>query len=169
MKNIGVDVPTMLMGLVLGVCLIGSATQCMNDDSVYTDYCQRIKTSFPDTLAWHLAIYMDIHTCLTCCEDMKSWQELEATIPQYDGMMSIWAPQADSLDVAEAMRLEGITTPIRVLDQDIVERLNKTKLVRPIVALFDSTCRPALVREALPSAKARVFNQQMLDTLRSRR
>lgn len=166
MKIVGLSVLAVLVGSVLVVCLIGSVTQCSNDYSVFDDYCQRLKPSFPDTLRWHLAIYMDIHTCLTCCEDMKSWQELEAAAPQYGGTMSIWAPQSDSLDVAEAMRLEGIKTPVRVLDQDIAERINKTKLIRPIVALFDGACRPVLLREALPSAKAREFNQQILDSMR---
>lgn len=169
MKTTRKRILTIFAGVVSVFCLAFFSVQCKNDDTLYADYYQLIKTSFPDTARWHLAIYMDIRTCLTCCEDMKSWQELEAAVPGCGGTISIWAPQADSLDVAEAMRLEGIKTPVRVLAQDMAERINKTDVIRPMLALFDSTGRPVLTRGALPSAKAREFDQQMLDTICSQR
>lgn len=169
MKTTRKRILTLTAGIVFVVSLFLFAEQCKKDETLYTDYYQLITASFPDTARWHLAVYMDIHTCLTCCEDMKSWQELEAAIPGCGGMMSIWAPQSDSLDVAEAMRLEGIKTPVRVIDRAMAERINKTKIIRPMLALFDSIGRPVLTRGALPSAKARAFDRQMQDTICSGR
>jgi len=165
MKTTRKRILTIFLGALLIICLIFAAVQCRNDDTLFADYYQLIQASFPDTARWHLAIYMDIRTCLTCCEDMKSWQELETAIPGCGGTMSIWAPQADSLDVAEAMRLEGIKTPVRVIDQKMAERINKTEVIRPMLALFDSTGRLVLTRGALPSAKARQLDRQMQDTI----
>jgi hypothetical protein len=154
-----------LLGIAFLFLLTGSITQCTNEDEAYRKYC--LQVSAADTLKteWHLSIYLDIHACLTCCEDMASWQMLEGKIPECGGHFSIWAPRSDSVDVAEVMRLEGIKTPVHVLDQETVEFLQKRKMVPPIKVLFNGECERIVVQQALQASEAREFDREIIDKI----
>jgi len=136
-------------------------TQCVDEKEMYALYCDEVSGADGSGAEWHLAIYLDTNACLTCCEDMGSWQILEETIPECGGDFSIWAPLSDSIDVAEVMRLEGIKTPVHVLDQNIVKFMQHRNMVSPIKVLFDGTCQPVIVHQTLPRAEARKFDREL--------
>ena len=155
----------LLMGLAFLLLLSGSITQCTNEDEMYMQYCSQITAEDTENAEWYLAIYLDIHACLTCCEDMESWQMLEEKIPECGGRFSIWAPRSDSIDVAEVMRLEGIKTPVHLLDQETVEFLQKRKMVPPIKVLFNGECERIVVQQALQASEAREFDREIVDKI----
>jgi hypothetical protein len=111
---------------------------------------------------WHLAIYLDVNACLSCCEDMPAWIELEEKLPQCGGSLSLWAPRKDSVDVAVAMELEGIKTPVRVLGEDMIETLRWKGARTPIKVLFDNQCKPVRV---LGPPSGRIHSRQVVDEL----
>jgi len=155
--------------IILWLCILpvlsGSLTQCTDEEEAYTYYCSQIIESEEGNSAWHLAIYLDTNACLTCCEDMASWKMLEEEIPKCGGRFSIWAPKLDSIDVAEVMRLEGIKTPVHVLDQETVKFLQSRKMAPPIKVLFDSACQPVIIQQALKAPQARELDRALLDTI----
>ncbi|MEW5994869.1 MAG: hypothetical protein AB1744_10805 [Candidatus Zixiibacteriota bacterium] len=71
---------------------------------------------------------------------MQAWQDLEAQLPHCGGELSLWAPREDSLDVAEAMELEGLKTPVRLLNPELQEALGWQKIVTPVKVLFNGRC-----------------------------
>ena len=90
---------------------------------------------------WHMLIYLDINSCLTCTEDMGAWRKFETELTESGGELSLWSPPSDSLDVAEAMRLEGMQTPVQVLDSNAVRELGWKKLGTPVKVLLDNHYR----------------------------
>ncbi len=90
---------------------------------------------------WHMIIYLDINSCLTCTEDMDAWRALESDLDQAGGDLTLWAPPADSLDVAEAMRLEGMNAPVRILDSGVLGALGWERLGTPVKVLLDKQWR----------------------------
>ncbi|MEW5994859.1 MAG: hypothetical protein AB1744_10750 [Candidatus Zixiibacteriota bacterium] len=110
---------------------------------------------------------MDIRACISCCEDMKAWQELEAQLSHCGGELSLWAPREDSLDVAEAMRLEGLHTPVRVLRDDAIDALGWRKRPTPIKVLLDDRCQPRQEIGPVSKAESRRFLERLLEEIRS--
>ncbi len=138
MRNSKIMIATALTGLVLG------AASCRSEHS-YTSFCDRVAQISETDSGAHLAIYLDVRACLSCCEDMEAWQHMESELADAGVGFSLWAPQEDSVDVAVAMELEGLTTPVRVLSREILEALNWGKATPPIKVLFDNQCRPMKV------------------------
>lgn len=108
----------------------------------YGTFCNTIAEVSDGRVGKHVAIYLDVGACLSCCESMVAWQELEQKLPECGGSMSLWAPLEDSVDVAVAMELEGLKTPVRVLSDELVEALKWKKAKTPIKVLFDDQCKP---------------------------
>jgi hypothetical protein len=98
-----------------------------------------------DNPEWHLVIYMDVEACLACSEDMAAWNKLEDYINENNHEMSFWAPKGDSFDVAYAMELEGLTTPVRVLNKNTIKSLGWDKRLTPIKILFDKHRKPVYI------------------------
>ena len=90
----------------------------------------------------HFLIYIDIDACLACTEDMDAWIELENELPKHGCSFSLWAPPADSFDVAYAMELEGLKTPVRTLSVSTLEGLGWADARTPIRALLDNSGHP---------------------------
>ncbi len=88
---------------------------------------------------YHLLIYIDIDACLACTEDMAAWIELENELPKHGCSFSLWAPPADSFDVAYAMELEGLKTPVRTLSMSTLKDLGWADSRTPIRALLDDS------------------------------
>jgi hypothetical protein len=130
---------TIVLSILIGTILI-SASCGINP--AYTTFCHTISETSKDTTDWHLAIYLDVKACLSCCEDMEAWQELEQKLPECGGSLSLWAPLDDSVDVAVAMELEGMKTPVRVLSAEMLEALKWKKTRTPIKVLFNNQCKP---------------------------
>ena len=82
-------------------------------------------------------IYLDVNACLNCTKDMSIWSELEERLPDCGYTFSIFAPRSDSLDVAYAMELEGLQTPVQVLDENMINALGWSDRRTPIKALLD--------------------------------
>ncbi|MCK4460455.1 MAG: hypothetical protein KAW46_01560 [candidate division Zixibacteria bacterium] len=98
---------------------------------------------------YHFLIYIDIDACLACTEDMAAWIELEKNLPQCGCSFSLWAPASDSFDVAYAMELEGLRSPVRVVDRSIVREVERRRLQTPIKVLLDSLARPINIKGAV--------------------
>ena len=111
----------------------------------YTTFCTSVTGISGNNTDWHLVIYLDVKACLSCCENMEAWKELEAKLPQCGGVLSLWAPREDSADVAVAMELEGLKTPVRVLGAEMVEALDWKDARTPIKVLFDRECKPVRI------------------------
>ena len=90
---------------------------------------------------WHMLIYVDIQSCLACTEDMDAWRQLESTLAQSDGELTLWSPVSDSVDVAEAMLLEGMQAPVNVLDSHAIRELGWDELETPVKVLLDDQYR----------------------------
>lgn len=115
------------------------------DPESYRFFCDAVAEKAGAGSKWHIAIYLDINACLTCNEDMDSWRELQKKLPACDAVMSLWAPVKDSLDVAWAMKLEGMQSPVYVLDSNTIKNLNWTDRETPIKVLLDNQCRPVKI------------------------
>jgi hypothetical protein len=103
---------------------------------------------------WHMLLYLDIHSCLTCTEDMDAWRELQSTLAQAGGELTIWSPASDSIDVAEAMRLEGIQAPVNILDSNVVRALGWIKLGTPVKVLLDDQYRLVKIAGRMGNVRA---------------
>jgi hypothetical protein len=90
---------------------------------------------------WRLIVFMDVHACLTCTEDMDAWRQLRDTLAANDGIVSLWALREDSADVYWAMKLEGISSWVRVLSQRDLRKLSWDKLSTPVKMLLDRSCK----------------------------
>lgn len=93
------------------------------------------------TPGWHVVMYVDLESCLSCNEDMDAWRELQQRLVASGGTMSLWAPLADSLDVAVAMELEGMSAPVHTADPLLVEAINRSGIGTPVKVLLDNQCR----------------------------
>jgi hypothetical protein len=153
---------TRLMASTIMVGLCGILQSCGPSKAAYATLCTTIAEATGSNSDWHLAIYMDINACLSCCEDMPAWIELEEKLPQCGGSLSLWAPRKDSMDVAVAMELEGRKTPVRVLTVDMIEALTWKKSRTPIKVLFDSQCHPVKV---LGPPSGHFHSRQVVDEL----
>jgi hypothetical protein len=152
-----------LIALTFVIALSDIPQSCGPSKAAYVSLCSAVTEAAGSNTEWHLAVYMDINACLSCCEDMSAWIELEEKLPQCGGSLSLWAPRKDSMDVAVAMRLEGLKTPVRVLTADMIEALKWEKARTPIKVLFDNRCQPVKIQNP-PSGRieSRRAVEQML-------
>jgi hypothetical protein len=93
------------------------------------------------TPGWHVAVYLDMESCLYCNEELGAWRELGQSLLACGGAMSLWAPLADSVDVVVAMELEGMNGPVRTADPLLVESVRRSGIGTPVKVLLDNQCR----------------------------
>ncbi|MCK5127281.1 MAG: hypothetical protein KAR42_13585 [candidate division Zixibacteria bacterium] len=154
---------TIPLSMIVVLLVLSSVfTGCSSAQMDIQSLCQPLNEVANDSVNWHYAIYLDINACLTCCEDLKSWQMLEQKIPECGGMFSIWAPIEDSVDVAEVMRLEGIKSVIHILDSAIIESLQLKNTTPPIKMLISKDCNLEIVQGPLKAKEARKFDKKIL-------
>jgi len=134
----------MTLSVSLTVAMLHALASC-GDTSDYTALCREISVASDSVSNMRLAIYLDVRSCLACCEDMEAWQKLEQRLPECDVEFSLWAPKEDSLDVAVAMELEGLKTTVRVLSGKTVKALKWDYYTPPIKVLFDTECKPVRI------------------------
>jgi len=135
-------VGVVLVGAVL-LTVIAKSKPRSPDPALYGVLCESAQNS--DTDGWHVAIYLDIESCLACNEDMDAWRELEQCLLSNGGTLSLWAPAADSVDVVWAMKLEGFTSTVQIIDSQLVGDLGWTDLGTPVKVLLDNNCRPVKI------------------------
>ena len=123
------------------------------DPESYRFFCDAVAEKAGAGSKWHIAIYLDINACLTCNEDMDAWRELQEKLPECNAVLSLWAPRADSLDVAWAMKLEGLNSPVYVLDSQMVTALGWENKETPIKVLLDNQCQPIKIIHWLGNSK----------------
>jgi len=117
----------------------------------------------PDGFNRHFLIYLDTNSCLACTEDMSAWVQLERELPECGCSFSIFAPVADSFDVAYAMLLEGLSAPVQVLSKYDLIGLRWSGLRTPIKVLLDSLGRPIDIEGALRNQReSRDYAEQIL-------
>jgi hypothetical protein len=102
---------TRLMASTIMVGLCGILQSCGPSKAAYATLCTTIAEATGSNSDWHLAIYMDINACLSCCEDMPAWIDLEKKLPQCGGSLSLWAPRKGSMDVAARTTADGTGFP----------------------------------------------------------
>jgi hypothetical protein len=129
----------------LATIVLHTLASC-GDNKDYAALCRDLSVAADSSSRMHLAIYLDVRSCLACCEDMEAWQELEQRFAECNVAFSLWAPKEDSVDVAVAMELEGLKTPVRVIGDKIVKKLKWDYYTPPIKALFDGECNLVDVR-----------------------
>lgn len=86
----------------------------------------------------HFIIYLDVNACLSCTEDMSIWNELEERLLECGYSFSIYSPPEDSFDVAYAMELEGLKTPVQLLSDGRLSALGWINRRTPIKILLDN-------------------------------
>ncbi len=124
--------------LLLGLASMSSINAPGPD--AFAVFCNSAADAAP-ACRWHMAIYLDIKSCLSCTEDMEAWRALESELAACGGTLSLWSPQCDSADVAAAMRLEGMQADVQVLDSGALYALGWHRLGTPVKALLDNQCR----------------------------
>lgn len=129
----------------------------------YSYFCEFINEYYENEIKWNLIIYLNADACLSCAEDMTTWVNLEKKLPEYNGILTIWAPPEDSFDVAYAMQLEGLETPIRIVDLSIIKSLGWQYRPTPIKVLLDKDCQPIYIIQA--SENIRQSRQAMKDLM----
>ena len=144
--NLGRSGRFVLFGLVLiaSLCSIPDQSAAEHQGSDQTGMVQKIFCPESDSARtspeWRLIVFMDVHACLTCTEDMDAWRQLCDTLAANDGVVSLWALREDSADVYWAMKLEGIGSQVRVLSHRDLRKLNWGKLGTPVKMLLDRDC-----------------------------
>lgn len=125
-------VSTICLCIITILLLLTQPVYSKSRFSAYKDLCNILKGLSGDTVNYHYMVYINLHACITCSEDLDSWHTLEEELPECNGLFTFWASKNDSLDVAEGMRLEGFSTPVRVMDSKIIEALKLDKCITPI-------------------------------------
>ncbi len=150
-------------GIVLLLVLLG-VTRVMSAKAAQEDaYRSVFHWRSADDVSQHFLIYLDVNSCLACTEDMAMWIELEKNLPQCGCSFSIYAPASDSFDVAYAMQLEGLNSPVQVLSEADLVGLRWTDVRTPIKVLLDSLARPINIRGAMGNRKeSRRYAEQIL-------
>lgn len=128
---------TISMFVITILLMLAQPAYSKSKFSAYKDLCKILEELSGDSISYHYMVYINLHACLTCSEDLESWHTLEEKLPECNGLFTFWASQNDSLDVAEGMRLEGFTTPVRVLDPEIIEALKLDECITPIKVLAE--------------------------------
>jgi len=133
-----------LMGVV---CLAMPGGGCRHavDPAEYATLCESLSEdsiNYP----WHLVLFVDIESCLACNEDMDAWRVLVTKLRDQElGSVTVFAPETDWFDAFWAMKLEGISDTVHVLDNRTIKRLRWKRLGTPVKVLLDSLCRPVEV------------------------
>lgn len=128
--------------LLLIAVAFGIINHGNNNYNLYSVFYEDGRKNGASDSDWHMVIYIDIEACLSCTEDMAAWNELEDSMIAKNYDISIWAPKEDSFDVAYAMELEGLITPVRVLDRVSIYRLGWNGKLTPIKLLLDREHNP---------------------------
>lgn len=126
---------TICLCLIIILLLLTQPAYSKSRFSAYKDLCKILKSLSGDTVNYHYMVYINLNACITCSEDLDSWHTLEEKLPECGGLFTFWASGDDSLDVAEGMRLEGFSTPVRVMDPEIIEALKLDECISPIKVL----------------------------------
>ncbi len=130
--------------------------------SAYKDMCKAVKSASDDSLSFHYVVFINLHACLTCSENLELWHELEDSLPKCGGSFSFWASQEDSLDVAEAMRLECFSSSVRIIDQESFDALKFHDIASPLKFLFDKDGDP--ITASSPASENRdMFEKEVLE------
>jgi len=108
----------------------------------YSAIYQYLESNKQINPGWHLVIYIDIDACLSCTVDMEALNRVEDYFRSNDYLISLWAPAVDSFDVAYAMDLEGLLTPVEVIDSITIRDLGWDNRPTPIMVLFDGINKP---------------------------
>ncbi len=140
-RQVAVSIGIALVLIISGTAYIVASHAAATDDAYRHVFGERL-TAAVSASERHFAIYLDIDACLACTEDMEAWIELENGLPQCGCSFSLWAPRADSFDVAYAMELEGLNTPVRALSEDALASLRWGSERTPLRALLDTDGRP---------------------------
>jgi hypothetical protein len=150
-------------GIVLLLVLLG-VTRVMSAKAAQEDaYRSVFHWRSADEVNRHFLIYLDVNSCLACTEDMSAWIELEEELPGCGCSFSIYAPASDSFDVAYAMQLEGLNSPVQVLSEADLVELRWTDVRTPIKVLLDSLARPINIRGAMGNREeSRRYAEQIL-------
>ena len=136
-------------------------------DQNYLSFCQELSQSSYNAQNWYFIIYLDVEACLSCNEHIESWVELEQVLPQYGGQLYIFTNQRDSIDVAIAMKLEGINSDVKILDDSWLEQLGLLDKRTPIKILFDNSCKPLIIESAFGNKKiAEIFYKQLIEEIK---
>ncbi len=135
-----------LLLILLGITRVMSAKAAQDSAFRSVFYCRSA-----DEVSRHFLIYLDVNSCLACTEDMAAWIKLEENLPECGCSFSIYAPASDSFDVAYAMQLEGLSSPVRVLTEADLIELRWGDMRTPIKVLLDSSARPINIRGAMGS------------------
>ena len=132
----------------------------------YQSFCQELSQSSHNAQNWHFVIYLDVEACLTCNDHVQSWVKLEKVLPQYGGQLYVFTNQRDSIDVAIAMKLEGINSEVKVLNDRWIERLELLDKSTPIKILFDNNCKLMLINGSFGNKKvAELFYTQLIEEI----
>ena len=119
-----------------------------------------------ETPGWQVAVYLDMESCLSCNEDMDAWRELEQCLLACGGVMSLWAPPMDSVDVAVAMELEGMNAPVHTADPMLVELVRQSGIGTPVKVLLDNQCRAVKIAGWMGNKReSRCFIEEMIEEI----
>ena len=147
-----------LLLVLLGVTRVMSAKAAQENAYRSVFYCRSA-----DEVNRHFLIYLDVNSCLACTEDMPAWIKLEKNLPECGCSFSIYAPASDSFDVAYAMQLEGLNSPVQVLSEADLVGLRWTDVRTPIRVLLDSLARPINIKGAMGNREeSRRYAEQIL-------
>lgn len=150
------------LGLLIGVLLITQPVIGKSKLSAYNDLCEVLNDITGDSIAYHYIIYINLESCLTCSESMEWWHKLEREIPECGGSFTIWSSRKDSLDVAEAMRLECFTTPVRVMEPEVLKALKLQGVATPLKLLIKKNCEPLMVKSPATKKAPQDFEKEVL-------
>lgn len=132
-----------------------------NDKLLFETFCDGT-----GSFSWHFVIYLDVKACLACTEDMEAWKELERRLPGLGGKLSIWTSRVDSVDVFWAMKLEGMNSEVRVLESDVLARLDWGGIGTPVKVLLDYDCRQVKIAGRMGNTvESEQFIQTILDQI----
>lgn len=120
------------------------------------------------SLEWNLVIYIDINACISCTEDMNLWKELEEVLAHSQGQLILYSNNDDSMDVAIAMELEGIKSPIYVIENSMIGSLGWKDKETPIKLLLDKDCNVVTTLEVLNNKKQyKLMMKNLIDIINS--
>jgi hypothetical protein len=130
-----------------------------------TFFCDASGSNYPSA-PFRMIFYLDVNACLVCNEDMEAWRQLCRELRGRGGIIAVYAKRSDSMDVAWAMHLEGISDTTRVLEDAVVEALGWRDLGTPVKVLLDSLCRPVRIAGLLGNRSlSRDFFDEVMEVL----
>ena len=162
---------TVLIALVLTVLAfptLGIVKKMYNQKkhpSIFRSLLADVSGKSENYTSGHFMIYLDVNACLSCTEDMAAWIELENKLSQCGYSFSLYAPVADSFDVAYTMELEGLKTPVQLLGANTLDDLGWKNRRTPIKVLLDNNFEPVDIIEAM---RNRIDSRQSIEKIISK-